>query len=811
MRRISATTRLALSLAGLAVSVLLFGNLLGLFPDSLAMTRQSRTRMAESIAVAFAGHAAVADDRAVEDLLDAFAAKNPDVRSIGVRRTDGDLVVATVDHEAIWDRSRNEESSDTAMQVPLGSASGAWGSVEVMFRPIEESGAPLLARVPPLLTTAAVGGIVFLIYALYLRFALRALNPSQAVPQRVTEALNTLAEGLLVLDKELRIVLANKSFAKAAAVSADDLLGRHISDLPFTGRDAATDAGPWLQSMENGISEKGVLLNLDLTGDTRTYSVSSVPILDERGEQRGVLASFEDVTDIERKNAELADTLVQLRRSARQVQRQNRELERLATLDPLTNCLNRRAFFEQAETIFRAATRYDYPIACMMLDVDHFKSVNDNHGHARGDEVLQQVGLTLLKSTRESTLVCRYGGEEFCVLLPHSDLAAAYDFAERARVAIADLHFEDLRVTASFGVTDRTLGEQDVQGMLDQADQALYAAKRTGRNRVIRFQEVESLNIKEEEPTSREEPSTALQCIAEPATVPYHAVTALLSALAFRDRATAEHSRRVADLCVMLAEDLVPRRQCYIIEMAALLHDIGKIGVPDSVLLKAGEFTETENREMQKYELIGSEIIRASFASSDLYRIVEKYYQTSGHHDPDTPLEARILTLADAYDAMTSNRLHKAGMSQEDAFMEMRRCAGTQFDPELVELLITKLSTQTGSATVQCGLSKETALNIGLQMERLVSALDDRNLTLLADLNRQLYQVSVEHAVDTVSSKSMELSRKLAADEDLIDILYTARELLEACRATQSSFFEGSEFRQPVTEAKPELQTGRHV
>lgn len=811
MRRISATTRLALSLTGLVVSVLLFGQLLGLFPDSVAMIRQSRTRMTESIAVAFAGHATVADDRAVRDMLEALVARNPDIRSIGVRQSGGDIVVATADHESVWDGELDAKSNDTAMQVPLGSPNGMWGSIEVMFQPIEESGASLLARVPPLVTTAGLGALVFLVYAVYLRFALRALNPSEAVPQRVTEALNTLAEGLLVLDKEQRIVLANKSFAEAAGISADDLLGKHVSDLPFRGHGNETDAEPWLRSMQDGTSEKGVLLDLDVTGDTRTYSVNSVPIFDERGAKRGVLASFEDVTDIERKNAELAETLVQLRRSARQVQRQNRELERLATRDPLTNCLNRRAFFEQAETIFRAALRYDYPISCLMLDVDHFKSVNDNHGHARGDEVLQQVALTLLKSARESSLVCRYGGEEFCVLLPHADLAAAYDFAERVRVNVEELRFEGLRVTASFGVTDLTLGEQDVQGMLDQADQALYAAKRTGRNRVIRFHEVEALNIDEEGTATTADEPVAMIPKEDPAAVPYHAVTALLSALAFRDRATAEHSRRVADLCVLLAEDLVPRRQCYVIEMAALLHDIGKVGVPDNVLLKPGTFTETEGLEMRKHELIGAEIIRASFASSELSRIVEHYYRANGTYNADTPLGARILMLADAYDAMTSNWLHRAGLSQEEAFLELRRCAGAQFDPELVELFISKISAQTASPTIQFGLSKQTALSIGLQMERLVAALDDRNLTLLTDLNRQLYQISVEHAVDTVSSKSMELSRKLADDEDLIDILYTARELLDACRATQSSFFEGSEFRKPVAEAKAELNQGRFI
>ena len=504
--------------------------------------------------------------------------------------------------------------------------------------------------------------------------------------------------------------------------------------------------------------------------------------------------------------------LDKLRKSAKQVNRQNRELERLATRDPLTNCLNRRAFFEKGEKILRAGERYEYPVSIVMLDVDHFKKVNDDYGHAMGDEVLQRVGITMLNTSREADLVCRYGGEEFCILMPHVDIVEAAKAAERLRIAIAALDFDELRVTSSFGVSDLSTGAIDIQEMLDKADRSLYAAKRTGRNRVVRFDQLEGMDVPDndaEQPGQGE----AVRGSGEVA-IPYRAVTALLSALAFRDRGTAEHSRRVADLCVLLAEDLVPRRRCYVIEMAALLHDIGKIGVPDSILLKPGKLTEAEWLVMEKHDLIGAEIIRASFASDELSAIIECHHHFFGGtpkspHAADgmeIPLGARILTIADAYDAITSKRVYQEARTPEEAYAELRRCAGTQFDPELVELFIHKVEVHGQSEpAAQFGVSKTAALHIGLRLEDLVAALDDRDLGRLAILNSDVHEIAVANAVTAVANKSDELRLKLEDDEDLIDILYTAGELLETCRLTQSSFFEGSEFRTPVGE--PELLT----
>ena len=175
-----------------------------------------------------------------------------------------------------------------------------------------------------------------------------------------------------------------------------------------------------------------------------------------------------------------------LTKSREEIRHQNAELKKLATQDPLTGCLNRRSFFERFETLFNTARRYDEPLSCVMLDLDRFKSINDQHGHSVGDLVLKKVAATLQHTVRDADLLCRYGGEESCILLPHLDIENAAAAAERYRQAIENIVFADLVVTASIGVSAMVESESDPQALLDEADNCLYVAKRQGRNRVAR-------------------------------------------------------------------------------------------------------------------------------------------------------------------------------------------------------------------------------------------------------------------------------------------------------------------------------------
>ena len=371
--------------------------------------------------------------------------------------------------------------------------------------------------------------------------------------------------------------------------------------------------------------------------------------------------------------------------------------------------------------------------------------------------------------------------------------------AERLRVALEELRFGQLSITASFGVSARCLGAETTQQMLDQADKCLYAAKRHGRNQVVRWDQLpDDFDLQQAEACTskvhRDE-----NAHASPQSIPYNAVSALLSALAYRDAATAAHSTRVADLCAATARGIMSVADAYVLEIAALLHDIGKIGVPDSILLKPGPLTEQEWRVMRMHDRIGVEIIDSSFACPQLTANVR------GHHanysgdpkDPtkpkreEIPVAARILAIADAFDAMTSDRVFRKGRSQKQAFQELRRCAGDQFDPELVERFI-EIVVQRGKPAESNSqqVSKQVALAIGVQVERIAQAVDAQDFQGLSSLVERLESAATKNGLHAISAQAHKLAELTVDDPDLVEIVETTHELLDLCRTTQRAYVD---------------------
>ena len=280
------------------------------------------------------------------------------------------------------------------------------------------------------------------------------------------------------------------------------------------------------------------------------------------------------------------------------------------------------------------------------------------------------------------------------------------------------------------------------------------------------------------------------------ATVPYRAVTALTSALAYRHSMTAEHSRRVADLCVSSAEGLLTPSESYILEIAGLLHDIGKIGVPDSVLHKEGPLTAEEWTIMKQQDRIGVEIVRASFGCEVLTEIIENYRYFFGSElnssRPDgreIPLGSRLLAIVDAFDSMTHCSSYREARSRDEAFEELRKCAGSQFDPELVERFIAVAAMQP-AATVgnTSNVTREAALQIGLQIESLVNAISSQDLIGLGTLSTRLADMAAQNGVPEVSERAGKLSEAVSIDADLLDILESANDLIHVCRSTQHAW-----------------------
>jgi len=354
-----------------------------------------------------------------------------------------------------------------------------------------------------------------------------------------------------------------------------------------------------------------------------------------------------------------------------------------AITDGLTGLYNHRHFHERLDQEISRNTRFGTVFSLIMLDIDHFKNFNDSYGHLAGDEVLRKVAECVRTSIRTMDMAFRYGGEEFTIILPETLLNDAKIVAERIRKSIeARAGSGDNPITASFGVACWPMDGMTNEEIISVADAAMYKAKQQGRNRIY-----SSLDIdKTEVPTARLERQTKSRAL--------DVIYALAATVDAKDHCTYGHSKKVSQYAVSIAEALgLPPKKITAIRTAGLLHDIGKISVPDSILNKKGSLTEEEWQPIKVHPGLGIEILQHIVDLADCLPAVfhhHERYDGSGYpaglNGNNIPLEARILTIADAYDAITSERPYHQQQSAKAALNELKRCSGTQFDPELVTM-----------------------------------------------------------------------------------------------------------------------------
>jgi diguanylate cyclase (GGDEF)-like protein len=486
--------RISLGLVVLTCSLLVGLDLIGVMPRTSNDISESRIQLCESLAMESVAAVDRRDYTAIRRMFDTVAKRNEDVLSIGMRAQGDRLLVATGDHGKYWAPESDEGSTITHARIPLIRKGERWGLIEVRFSEVAGFGTLETLWVHPLIRVlffVAIGG--FLAYLVYMKRMLRHLDPTSVIPPRVQATLDVMAEGVLLVDQNERIVLANSTFANRVDRPGETLIGVKASELGWLipkSLEPARDF-PWLRSLDDGKRHTGTTLCMKVGPDiVETFVVNGAPVAEESGKARGAIATFDSITELDRKTEQLEQALVMLEKSRDETRLRNDELQVLATCDPLTGIVNRRAFMERAELEFATGLRDSRDLCCVMVDIDHFKLVNDTHGHSTGDEVIRRLAQELVAEWRDRELVCRFGGEEFCMLLTDTDVDGGVALASRLRRSIAAEGFAPVPVTASFGVSSLASGSTRFYDLLEQADRALYFSKENGRDRVSAFQEI---------------------------------------------------------------------------------------------------------------------------------------------------------------------------------------------------------------------------------------------------------------------------------------------------------------------------------
>jgi diguanylate cyclase (GGDEF)-like protein len=368
--------------------------------------------------------------------------------------------------------------------------------------------------------------------------------------------------------------------------------------------------------------------------------------------------------------------------------------ERLAVTDDLTGLPNRRALERRLEEL---PSDGEPPSSVIVLDLDNFTQVNDEHGHAVGDECLRAVARTIEAALRPHDLAGRLGGEEFLVILPDAGPKAAWLVAERLRARIGRLPMPgDRTLSGSFGVASLPEHASTVAELVRAADNAMYEAKSTGRNRSVVFSPKGALA------------ATEITRRAQASHDGYvGSVLALAAAVDARDASTHAHSARVGAYAADLASRIgLDGDQVEELRIAGLLHDIGKVGISDAVLYKPGPLTDSEWDEMRRHPEIGANLLVHPDLAQVRHWVLHHHERLDGKGYPhglcgdEIPIEALILGIADAYEAMTADRPYRPALPGEAARAELVSGRGTQFDGRLVEAFLDMLDDAAISAAL---------------------------------------------------------------------------------------------------------------
>ncbi|NLT22556.1 MAG: diguanylate cyclase [Syntrophorhabdus sp.] len=444
-------------------------------------------------------------------------------------------------------------------------------------------------------------------------------------------------DSIYMIDREGTYLFVNRQVLARLSVTEANIIGKHYSDF-HDAEDTMEFAGYVNKVFETGSSHR--YEHRSGKGGERWMLRTLSPIVEGRtGQVRFVAVVSKEITDLKRTEE---------------------KLKYLSLHDPLTNLYNRAYFEEEMHRLDN--NRFDV-VGLIMCDVDGLKLVNDTLGHDRGDELLTVASQVIRKSFRESDVVARVGGDEFAILLPNSPRSKVEEICARIRTSIVAYNKKNphLPLGISTGFAIRTGPGQSMAELYREADNAMYKEKLFGS------QHARNIMVKN-----------------------------LLNTIEAKGITTKQSLKRLRQLVTVLGRASgLPEKRLKDLALLAQFHDIGNVSIHDRILLKSGSLTEEELLEVRKHCDIGHRIAQSAASLTPIADYILKHHEwwdgsgyPLGLAGDEIPLESRIMAIADAYESMTGGRPHRNAVSREEALKELRRFAGTQFDPDLVKKFV---------------------------------------------------------------------------------------------------------------------------
>ncbi|MEA4847876.1 MAG: diguanylate cyclase [Clostridiaceae bacterium] len=469
-------------------------------------------------------------------------------------------------------------------------------------------------------------------------------NKLREEKEKLRTTIASIGDGVIATDIHGNVTILNKVAEELTGWMKEEALGKPIEKIfNIINEDTRIKCENPIQK----VIESGLILGLanhtaliSRDGTERSIADSAAPIKDNEGSTQGVILVFRDVSEEKRRQD---------------------EIYYMSYYDSLTGLYNRR-FFE--EEIKRIDMEGELPISIIMGDVNGLKLINDAFGHSEGDILIKKAAKAVRSACRENDITARWGGDEFVVLLPKTKKEEAEAIVKRIKNVCSDMKVGSLNVSISFGWETKESEDGDLLKVLRVAEDYMYKHK-----------------------------------ITESDSVRSNIVNAIFNTVHEKNPRIESHSRRVSCLCQQIGTAMgLSEAKLYELKISGLLHDIGKIAIDKSILEKPEKLNAQEWNEIKRHSDIGYKILNYSPEMVDIAQYILSHHERfdgtgypRGLKKEEIPLLSRIITVADAYDAMTSERAYKEVLNKDMAAEELVKCKGTQFDPDIVDVFIDKV------------------------------------------------------------------------------------------------------------------------